>query len=33
MAINAIKIVEKEAHTIGLTDRMAEYFKKLKGEN
>ncbi len=32
-AIAAIKIVEKEAHTIGLTDRMSEYLKKLKGEN
>jgi exosome complex component RRP4 len=32
-AIGAIKIVEKEAHTIGLTDRMSEYLKKLKGEN
>ncbi len=32
-AIEAIRIVEKEAHTIGLTDRMSEYLKKLKGEN
>ena len=32
-AIDAIRIVEKEAHTIGLTDRMEEYLKKMKGEN
>ena len=33
IAINAIKMVEREAHTVGLTDRMGEYFKKLKGGN
>ncbi len=33
IAINAIEMVEREAHTIGLTDRMSEYFKKLKGGN
>ncbi|EQB70320.1 MAG: hypothetical protein AMDU4_FER2C00247G0035 [Ferroplasma sp. Type II] len=32
-AINAIRLVEKEAHTIGLTDRMEEYLKNMKGEN
>jgi exosome complex component RRP4 len=32
-AIDSIRIVEKEAHTIGLTDRMEEYLKKMKGEN
>ncbi|MCL4452774.1 exosome complex RNA-binding protein Rrp4 [Ferroplasma sp.] len=32
-AIDAIRLVEKEAHTIGLTDRMEEYLKKMKGEN
>ncbi|MEM0140100.1 MAG: exosome complex RNA-binding protein Rrp4 [Ferroplasma sp.] len=32
-AIEAIRMVEKEAHTIGLTDRMEEYLKKFKGEN
>jgi exosome complex component RRP4 len=32
-AITAIRIVEKEAHTIGLTDRMEEYLKNMKGEN
>jgi exosome complex component RRP4 len=32
-AIMAIRLVEKEAHTIGLTDRMEEYLKNMKGEN
>ncbi|ARD83974.1 exosome complex RNA-binding protein Rrp4 [Ferroplasma acidiphilum] len=32
-AIDAIRLVEKEAHTIGLTDRMEEYLKNMKGEN
>ena len=32
-AIDAIRLVEKEAHTIGLTDRMEEYLKRMKGEN
>ncbi|MFG1519285.1 MAG: exosome complex RNA-binding protein Rrp4 [Thermoplasmataceae archaeon] len=32
LAISAIEIVKKEAHTIGLTDRIAEYLKSKKGE-
>ncbi len=32
IAIKAIKMVEKEAHTTGLTDRIQNYLKELKGE-
>ncbi|HLH85926.1 MAG TPA: exosome complex RNA-binding protein Rrp4 [Thermoplasmataceae archaeon] len=32
MAIRAIKLVEREAHTTGLTDRMEKYLKELKEE-
>ena len=32
VAIEAIKMVEKEAHTTGLTDRIEKYLKELKGE-
>jgi exosome complex component RRP4 len=30
LAIRAIRIVEKEAHTTGLTDRIAEFLRKEK---
>lgn len=33
IAISAIEMVEKEAHTVGLTDRMNEYLKEKKGED
>ena len=33
IAISAIKMVEREAHTVGLTDRMSEYLKEQKGDS
>ncbi|AAT42980.1 exosome complex RNA-binding protein Rrp4 [Picrophilus oshimae] len=33
LAINAIGMVEKEAHTFGLTDRVKAYLDKMKGGN
>ncbi|MGP6240108.1 exosome complex RNA-binding protein Rrp4 [Cuniculiplasma sp. SKW4] len=32
IADEAIRMIEREAHTTGLTDRMVEYLKKVKGE-
>lgn len=32
-AVEAIKIIEREAHTIGLTERMTQFLKDNKGEN
>jgi len=32
IAVNAIKKIEEEAHTAGLTDRMKEYLEKLVGK-
>ncbi len=36
LLIDAIRKIEKEAHTVGLTDRMSEYIKnekKIRGMN
>jgi exosome complex component RRP4 len=32
IAISAVKMVENEAHTTGLTDRMQKYLNEVKGE-